>query len=172
MENIEFDLTKLSTELETKLREMVSAGKKPDDAEFAINKMLLANYMRENKIDLVVAEYSGSGDNGGVDTVTFYRGERQVSPPQELLSLVFVERRYHQDGDTVKFTTFDTSADSAFEMMTDDALNLCGQDGWEINDGGYGEARFKLENPEDEAVVVQVTHNTYITDVETDEYDL
>jgi hypothetical protein len=172
METIEFDRDRISSELETKLRDMLSAGKKPADAVFEINKRILANYMRENKIDLVFAGYSGSEDNGCVDVLVFYRGDRKVSSPKGLLSLVFVGRRYHKDGDIFKFTTFDTDARNSFERMTDDALDLCGHGGWEINDGGYGEARFKLENPEDEAVVVQVTHNTYITDVETDSYDL
>jgi hypothetical protein len=169
---VEFHLDGLSPELENKLREMVSAGKKPADAAFAINKMLLANYMRENSIDLVVAEYSGSGDSGGVDMVTFYRGERQVDVPRGRLSLLFVERRYHKDGDTVKFTTFDTYERSAFERMTDDALDLCGQDGWEVNSGGYGEVRFTLKSPQDEDVAVKITHNAYITEVETNEYDI
>jgi hypothetical protein len=172
MENIEFHLEALSPELENKLREMVSAGKKPADAAFAINKMLLADFMRENKIDLVVAEYSGSGDSGGVNMVTFYLGDRQVDVPQGRLSLLFIERRYHKDGDTVKFTTFDAYVRSAFERMTDEALDLCGEGGWEVNSGGYGEVRFTLKSPQDEAVAVKITHNAYITEVETNEYDI
>lgn len=172
MENIEFHLDSLSPELEKKLREMISAGKEPEEAAFEINKVILADFMRENKIDLVVAEYSGSGDSGGVDMVTFYRDERQVSPPKELLSLVFVERRYHKDGDTFKFTTFDAYDRSAFERMTDDALDMCGEKGWENNNGGYGEVRFTLKSPQDEDVAVKITHNAYITEVETNEYDI
>jgi hypothetical protein len=169
---IEFDLKNISPEFETKLRDMVSdgSGKKPAYAAFIINKMLIADFMRRSSIDLVVAEYSGSGDSGGIDTVSFYRGGQKVNPPQGRLSLVFVERRYREEGDIVKFTTLEGVARCAFERMTDDALDIRGHGGWETNDGGYGEAIFKLEGSKDDDLVVQVAHNIYVTNVVKDQY--
>jgi hypothetical protein len=171
-ETIEFDLAGLSPKLETKLRDMLSDGKKPKEAAFEVNKMILANYMRENKIDLVVAEYEGSGDSGGVENVSFFREGRQVDEPQGRTQLVVVDRIYRNTGNLVNIKTMELGAIDAFSFPVYSALDLCGQGGWETNDGGYGEARFTLKSPQDEAVAVKLTHNTYITDVKMDEYDI
>jgi hypothetical protein len=169
---VEFHLTGLSPELETKLREMIAAGKKPADVEFEINKVILANYMREHKIDLVVAEYEGSGDSGGVEYVTFFREGHQVDAPQGRTPLVGADRIYQKEGETIRIKAVEVGASDAFSLPVYSALDLCGHRGWEIDDGGYGEVRFTLASPQDEAVAVKITHNAYITEVETDEYDL
>jgi hypothetical protein len=170
-----FDLEGLSisSNLKDKFLQMKEAGQTLENAVFAVNKIILADFMRSNNLDLVVVEYSGSGDSGGVDSVTFCIGDRQVADtPQGRLSLLFVERHYRKNGDVIKFTTFETGAESAFERMAYEALDICGQGGWENDGGGQGEVRFTLANPQDEAVAIKVNHTTYITEAVEDEYDL
>jgi hypothetical protein len=172
MEQMEYDLNGLSPELETELRDMLSAGKEPEEAAFEINKMILANYMRENKIDLVVAEYEGSGDSGGVDNVDFFREGRQVDEPQGRVQSVGADRIYRNAGYLVSIKTLEVGAFDAFSFPVYSALRLRGHGGWENDGGGQGEVRFTLASPQDEAVAIKVNHTTYITEVMEDEYDL
>jgi hypothetical protein len=172
METIEFHLNGLPPELETKLRDMVSAGKKPEEAAFEINKAILADFMRENKIDLVVADYEGSGDGGGVGYVAFFREGHQVDVPQGRTQLVIDDRLLYQKNVKFRIRTVEVEARDAFSLPVDSALNLFVREGWDVGDGGYGEVRFTLKSPQDETVAVKITHNAYITEVETNEYDI
>jgi hypothetical protein len=157
----------LSPKIAAKFFEIRMGDKKINDEEiFAANKAALGEFMRQHGLDRVVVTYSGSGDNGGIDEVTFFEGT-EVVVEQVPIALLEVDWNYKKQKKEVKVIKL--KPDDAFGHMAEEALCLSEHEGWELDEGGDGEVTFTLSGDD---VVVHIVHNQYYRGANTHEHTL
>jgi len=162
METIE-----LYPEIATKFFEIRIGIEVSEEEIFEVNKRALMRFMNQYEIDRVVVAYSGSGDNGGIDNVTFFNGDyvnSYVERRGKEICLIGMWERIKEEK-LLKLPPTD-----AFGYMAEVALALTGHEGWELDDGGDGEVTFVLSS--EGRLVVRIEHNEYYTQVNRHEYEL
>jgi len=139
---------------------------------FAANKAALGHFMRRHGIDRVMANYEGCGDSGGVDEVLFFQGETVIehfAESRETICLISVVCNYNFNEKKDEAELIKLRPRDAFAHMVEEALGLSGHDGWQIEEGGYGDVTFALS---EEGLDVYITHNEFYREVKRHDHQL
>jgi NAD-specific glutamate dehydrogenase len=106
-------------------------------------------------IQSVIVEFDGEGDSGQIESMQAYVGERPVPIPQSVLTM-----RHIVWGATSE-RTMELSLSEAVETLCYSFLTQ-EHDGWENNEGAYGEFAFDVQ-----ARTIELEHNARYRDVIT-----
>jgi hypothetical protein len=107
---------------------------------FIVNCQAIQNCMKQHGITSVSSEYTGSDDSGDDFDVSIFSGEDQLYDKE--MPVVTVETNNYEsvNGEWIRVRKFvEISLDDAVENACDDAIKITGNDGYENNEGGYGE---------------------------------
>lgn len=121
----------------------------------SLNLQQLCQTLMSKKIQSVVITFDGSGDSGQIESVTAFNTEDEESDVQ------FEDITFKQFTNDKDFE--ETRAVEFLEDLAYDALETC-YDGWEINDGSYGEIIFDVSTAN-----TLIKFNERITDVRSSE---
>lgn len=151
---------------------------------FEVNKKAVFAVMEEVMKRLgasrlaVTGVYSGSGDEGGVEDVTVEAWKDDQRIELGLEHFPSVEETFVQsDFDPGRKAwvehapeTRTVSIQVAVERLTEDAIDIAGHRGYEINDGGHGE--FTLSVSAGEEPTAYLKHHDYYVDETASEHTL
>ena len=142
-----------------------AVGSQREDAErlvFAFNKSALAEAMRALELTAVTVNYSGSGDEGMIDEISFQPGNTQAD--NKSVRAARVVHLWHAETGVTRVSLvfevadlFDLTAD-----LCDRAIALCGHDGYENNDGGSGTFTLRADD-----AIAQLEHTDYFIESNT-----
>jgi hypothetical protein len=97
-----------------------------------INKAVLFDALASTSITSIHVEFDGYGDSGQINGVSAFAGDQPADLPATKLTLQ--QLRWGQ----TDATPSDLTLEAAIEALCYDYLEQT-HDGWENNDGGYGE---------------------------------
>ena len=101
------------------------------------NKSVLVDFMQKNGIESVSIEFDGSGDSGQMESVQIHPSDKDHVVDQYIPFI-----RFYQRYDGGQWNIIEELKQVAFQDAVDDfAYSLLenNHDGWEINEGSYGE---------------------------------
>ena len=102
-----------------------------------INKTALFDALAMTGITTVIVTFDGSGDSGQIESVDAHNGEQPVDLPSGIITI----RDVLWDGSAVE--TLELPVAEALERLAYAFLEET-HDGWEINEGAYGEFTFDV----------------------------
>lgn len=137
-----FDVSKWMAEEKTK-RDTLRAN-------FVNHKRVVFAWMMAHNITHVVVYYDGSGDSGQIEGIHAYRGYQSVLKEGESVDWPKTQVDFGP-------LTSQTNAEQAFVDLAWRMISIGGHDGFENNDGGYGEIIFSV--PDD---CIKLEHNDRI----------
>ena len=134
------------------------------------NFAILGAALRHAKLDVLIIEYAGQGDDGGVEGLTGYVNvgpDRQMKPLEDLPDCRILSVTNSYDADTRKhsqqLTELEMTFEDAAEAVLDDALELNGLAGYEDGNGAEGSLTIWADGRG------QISHGAYVvTQVTTD----
>lgn len=94
-------------------------------------------------ISSILIRYDGYGDSGQVEEITLYRGEEAVSEDDAVFDLKVEVPTYQRYTETMEEGTMSGPLREVLEYLAMDLIDL-EHDGWENNEGGYGEITIDL----------------------------
>lgn len=106
----------------------------------------------------VTAEYNGCGDSGQIERVHFEGGTDQVEA--HLITLFDPPSQEYPEGKGQELT-LSAAVEHLFYVLLERE-----HDGWEINEGGYGEFVWNVQTNQ-----IYLTHNEAFTDYTTTEHE-
>ncbi len=121
---------------------------------FTVNKTALLQALLAAGISIVVITFDGYADSGQIEHIEARAGETQVTLPKtdvHILQLVWGETEPRH---------FEMSLDAAVQTLFWDILSAK-HDGWENNDGGFGEFTVNVS-----ANRITLDYNDRFTDIE------
>lgn len=134
-------------------------------------KPIVLASLKENEITRAVANYSGSGDSGQVDSVTLYKNKKELSDedaeairikiPKTRSKFNEKKKRWERIPEVVETDLPDAIQEMAYYAVE---ANFAG---WENNDGASGELEIDVETGK-----CTLGHNTYRTESDYDEVDV
>ncbi len=117
--------------------------------------------LKELGVGLVTAEYSGGGDSGSVEDISFFlRGDTEVESPNEdgeevdpdvVVSIANPSRSYdlvsnrYVDDPVTEESYKDASLRDVAQSLLFHLVDNAGHSGWEINEGGGGKLTFNVD---------------------------
>jgi hypothetical protein len=119
------------------------------------NKGTVFDVLAAGSITEVLVEFDGAGDSGQIESMSAMRGQETVPLPQVNVTLQRLSW-----GDTEPVAA-DGILQEAIETLCYDYLEVT-HDGWENNDGAYGEFRFDVATR-----TIELEFNGRFTDVST-----
>jgi len=121
-----------------------------------LNKTVLFDALASAGITIINVEFDGEGDSGQINAVCALAGDQQAQLPATKLTI-------HQLrwGET-ESTPSEFTVEAAIEALCYDYLEQ-EHDGWENNDGGYGEFRIDVATRS-----IELEFNGRFTDAWTD----
>lgn len=132
----------------------------------------LFDWMGQAGVAHIAASFDGCGDSGQVDEINCSDASRQPTLNVPDLQTVMVSVRYKQqryDTEQRKFMDFDMetiSVSALIEELVYHFLEL-EWDGWEINEGSYGDVRFELATTK---IVIDISQRYIATEDYTKEF--
>ena len=148
----------------------VAVGSQREDTArlvFAFNKSALAEAMRAIELTAVSVNYSGSGDEGMINEISF-----QPSSPQadsKVVRAARVVHLWHAETSTRSVSLVFEDAD-LFDLaadLCDRAIALCGHNGYQNNDGGDGTFTLRADD-----AIAKLEHTDYIMESETSVHEV
>jgi hypothetical protein len=137
-----------------------------DRAIFEFNKLALAGALRALGITRVTVEYSGGGDEGRTESITFEPNDQHTS---HTVNVALMKYRWDEEracgGSELAFD--DMALDQVAEALCDTAISLTGHNGYENNDGGAG--TFVLQAAD---ATAELEHSDYYTESDTTSHAL
>lgn len=131
------------------------------------NRDSISTALKNLEITSVVINYSGSGDCGGIDEVSLYKGDELVEMNGEVLISTETSSWDSKKSIWINQTIEKIcSLKEALETFLYDWLE-CKYSGWEINDGSSGECTISVATNK-----FLLNHTTYYTESETTEHSL
>lgn len=142
-----------------------AVGSQREDAErlvFAFNKSTLAEAMRALELTAVTVNYSGSGDEGMINEISFQPGSTQADSKSVRAARVVHLWNAETAVRSVSLVfevadLFDLAAD-----LCDRAIALCGHNGYENNDGGDGTFTLRADD-----AIAELEHTDYFMESAT-----
>lgn len=132
-------------------------------------KDIIVFTMRTRGVVRAVGDYSGSGDSGQFDGVTFYGvGGGRVDVPETVTVPVEFTNEDPYTGSETQTREVQSLA-AAVETLTLAALDASGHD-WYNNDGGQGQFVIELDPEHEDGYVFRLEHQQNITSVEEYEH--
>ena len=122
------------------------------------NKAVVFDALVAAEITQVHIEFDGWSDSGQIECVTAYRGEQGAELPTVVITLQRASWSQAEPG------TMDEPLPQALETLCYDYLEET-HDGWEINDGAFGEFRLDVA-----ARTVELEFNGRYTEVSTENH--
>ena len=134
-------------------------------------KPIVLASLKENKITRAVANYSGSGDSGQVDSVTLYKGKTEISEEDAETIRIKIPKTRSQFNDKKKQweripEVVETDLPDAIREMAYYAVEA-NFAGWENNDGASGELEIDVKTGN-----CTLGHNTYRTESDYNEVSI
>jgi len=105
------------------------------------NKTAVFDALAAANITQVLVEFDGVGDSGQVETVTAFRGKVQIAFPSTTIAL------QQASWGSTELRCIEEKLSQAIETLCYDYLEET-HDGWENNDGAFGEFSFSVEERE------------------------
>jgi hypothetical protein len=106
-----------------------------------LNKTIVFEALSAAGITRVVANFDGAGDSGQIEDATAYAGDKLVDFPATTVTL------YRAQSGSEELTTQEMSLREAVEALCYGYLEQ-EHDGWEINDGAFGQFTFDVAKRE------------------------
>jgi len=103
----------------------------------AANRGIVFDALAAASIASVTVEFDGEGDSGQIEQVTFCREDESCEAPEQTVAFLQVSRNTSKPSSTF------VPLREAVESLCYDYLTQA-QDGWENNDGAFGEFTFNL----------------------------
>jgi hypothetical protein len=129
------------------------------------NKLKIIKEIKtKTNIKFVEVSYSGAGDSGAIDQVTFFDSTETVIPHKDIpsIKIKYIETSYSlfsRDDDSVDSTTEkEVCLPEALEDFCWDILSFK-RGGWEINDGSEGYLKFDIDKG-----TLSLNHTEYYTE--------
>lgn len=142
----------------------------PDGAAralFDFNKHALAVAMRQIGFSSVVVTYSGGGDSGQFDEVSFLPPDVEEGPTKPVVAVM----RYRWDAEAhcgaSELAFEDMALQDIAEALCDAAVSLTGHNGYENSDGGSGTFTLQAADASSE-----LEHSDYYTESDTSMHSL
>ncbi len=136
-------------------------------AVFDFNKHSLAASMRQLGASSVVVTYSGGGDEGRIDAISFFPPEVPAGDSSACVALM----RYHWDPaaqcGATELAFEDMALPDVAEALCDFAVSSTGHNGYENGEGGSG--TFTLQAADASA---ELEHSDYYTESDTSMHSL
>jgi hypothetical protein len=110
------------------------------EAIFPANRAAIFDAMERHGIDSVLISFDGSGDSGQIESVA---AMPETAPTLSSLKLQQKDARWESDA----IETVEIDLRAALENLAYDLLEKS-HDGWEINEGAYGEFTFDTKSRE------------------------
>jgi hypothetical protein len=120
------------------------------------NKRAVFDALDAANITAVHVDFDGVGDSGQIDGVAAFRGEETAARPSTTVAIQTVS------WPSAEIVTSQPSLRTAIETLCYDYLEET-HDGWENNDGAYGEFRFDVAKR-----TIKLEFNGRFTDTWTD----
>jgi hypothetical protein len=108
----------------------------------------LRDALAPGQISSILIRYDGYGDSGQVEEITLYRGEEALSEDDDVFDLTIEIPTYQRYTETMEEGTMSGALREVLEYLAMDLIDLQ-HDGWENNEGGYGEITIRLEEGPD-----------------------
>jgi len=122
------------------------------------NKKILFDALHRTGITKVMVEFDGCGDSGQIEAITAFAGDDAVVLPDITIEIAEASWR------SPEITRSRLSIAEAIEHVAYNYLEER-HDGWEINDGSFGEFDFDVTSRN-----IALTFNARYTDVHTSEH--
>jgi len=123
-----------------------------------LNKAVLFDALAPAGITIITVDFDGEGDSGQINGVSAFAGDQPADLPATKLTLQHL--RWGQTDSTPSELTLE----AAIETLCYAYLELT-HDGWENNDGGYGEFRIDVAKRR-----IELEFNGRFTDTWTDNH--
>lgn len=134
------------------IREMMVKGRDNAAKRVQFNKHILFDVLDANGVDSVEVTFDGSDDSGSINDINFYDSSSRAEPtPDEIMEKivagvkVLVSTGFSSSGFTKIFSETSITVRALIESICYDALRAK-HEGWENNDGAYGEFAFECED--------------------------
>jgi hypothetical protein len=129
---------------------------------FAFNKSVLAEAMRALDLTSVTVNYSGSGDEGMINEISFQPSS--TSAGSKSVRAARVKHFWHAEAEarSVSLVFEDANLFDLAEDLCDGAITLCGHNGYQNNDGGNGTFTLRAED-----AIAELEHTDYFMESDT-----